>query len=81
MVKTLICFCVAFAFILVIQTIINLRNFNDLDIYYINEKRNFYPPFISRIFQNKLTEAFWISRKEIFSYLNTDNLFAILYND
>lgn len=48
---------------------INYRNLSGLDIYKISTRRGYYPKIISRLFQNKLTESLYITRKQIFSFL------------
>lgn len=80
-IKFLNSFCLIFLALLLALTFKNYFNLTELDKYNIVEKRASYPPEVSRLFHNKLTESFTISRKQIFSYLNTDQLFRLFTNE
>ena len=65
--KTLL---IAFLGYLFLTTIINLFRLTDLDIYQINVRRGYYPLLIGKIFQNKLTYSFLLSRNSFFKLIH-----------
>ncbi|MDO8452753.1 MAG: hypothetical protein Q7S79_03290 [bacterium] len=72
-------FIVLFLAILLLLTIIKLGSLSPLDLIQIQTRRSYYPTPVTRLFQNKLTESFLISRKQLFSILSFDKLFQFLH--
>ena len=54
--------------LIVIWVGFNYRNLSGLDIYKISTRRGYYPKIVSRLFQNKLTESLYITRKQIYGF-------------
>lgn len=81
MIKILTFCCGVFLSLLLYLTIANYRKLSELDNYNITHKRGYFNPVIARIFENKLTESFTMSRDQIFYYLSTDHLFRFLENE
>ncbi len=65
--KLFAAFSAIFFLTLLILTFINFKKLNDLDLDHIRTHRSYFPAPVSKIFENKLTEAFTISRIQIFS--------------
>ncbi|KKU56999.1 hypothetical protein A3H89_00670 [Candidatus Amesbacteria bacterium RIFCSPLOWO2_02_FULL_48_11] len=61
--------------VLVFRTIVNLGRLDDLQLIQIHTRRQYYPPVVARLFQNKLTSAFNIARKEVFTKVGFDRLY------
>ncbi|OGC92173.1 hypothetical protein A3D85_02685 [Candidatus Amesbacteria bacterium RIFCSPHIGHO2_02_FULL_47_9] len=71
-------FGIVLALVLTISTYLRLLSLTNLDIYAISVRRSYYPPPISRIFQNKLTTGFYQARTQVFSLLSFDYVFRTL---
>lgn len=54
---------------LVVFTLFSFLILPDSDIYRLSLRRNYYPPAIARLFQNKLTVSFVKTRIQLFSFL------------
>ncbi len=67
--------------ILIALTTYHYLTLTDLDIYRISTRRGYYPPVISRVFQNKASESFLLTRKQLFSLLSFDHLFRLFGYD
>ncbi len=63
--------------ILIALTGFRYLTLTDLDIYRISTRRGYYPPVISRVFQNKAGESFLLARQQLFSLLSFDHLFRL----
>ena len=81
MLKLISIFCILFISILVFLTGKTYLNLTELDNYNIVKNRAYYPTLTGRLFQNKLTFSFTKARKELFSYLSTDQLFKPFDNE
>ena len=62
-------------FVIVLIGLLNYQKISDLDINTINHRRNYYPPVISRIFQNKVTQSILSSRKTFFNFFDLNTAF------
>jgi len=56
-------------FILFVFSFLNTK-LNDLDVIQINQRRTYYPALLGKLYQNKWTKKFSLTRQKLFSYLD-----------
>lgn len=54
--------------------VVHWRNLSALDLNRINTRRGYFPSGVGRVYENKLTEAGLVVRKQVFSYLDWPRL-------
>lgn len=71
-----------FSFILVLTLVIlslyKSTHLSDLEIIKIQTRRDYFPESSARIFENKITESFTFTRKQVFGYISFDKAFEVL---
>jgi len=58
--------------VLVGRTLYLSGRLGETELFTLNNRRQYFPPPVARLFQNKYSAAFQLARNEFFSYLNLD---------
>ena len=69
--RLLLASCVA-GVLVVVCTVIGMREMDELDVMRVNERRGYFGGRVGRVLENKYVEGFVVGRKVVFGWLDLD---------